>query len=448
MPIHRALAVLSSAMLAIPLLVTIIGSPAASAATARTSLAASAESPSAPGQVDMTGTLTWTQYDPAPDATGGETTSGTFNVDLTDESNGSFAGDSSSYSLTDTTDWYFTNGDGCTTTYTGSFSSGGALPDSGTGAEILYQFDPPTDSFVGIQIYIPYSETLTETLSGTCSGTSTSTISGDFSPNCFTNGVWGINGNFEGTFPNGTVDVACSGTEAPDITYSVTGSLTVGGQQSHTFTVAGDHPVAPNSSQDTHATDPGSVCSPEAAKIARDVGQLAVAYMLLRGAPDGAGLLRHFLADSGTSVNFPDGSAPSSELAGNPNFKSLQTAVLAQINDQLGAGITTVDLNEFLQETDPPSLNSPIDLYYAFRGTQGMTVSGSGTVNADGSYSGTLTFTILDSYGFTVLDAVNLPYDTGALMRYLQINCGDSPLGAHWFPDSITLTVPFTGQLS
>jgi hypothetical protein len=30
-------------------------------------------------------------------------------------------------------------------------------------------------------------------------------------------------------------------------------------------------------------------------------------------------------------------------------------------------------------------------------------------------------------------------------MRYLQVNCGNPPTpgGARWFPDSITITVPF-----
>jgi hypothetical protein len=76
-----------------------------------------------------------------------------------------------------------------------------------------------------------------------------------------------------------------------------------------------------------------------------------------------------------------------------------------------------------------------------------MTVYGSGTVNGN-SYSGTLTYIILDSYGFSVEDALNLPYAQGIFMRYLQVNCGNTPLGAHWFPDSIILTENFAGTFS
>jgi hypothetical protein len=221
----------------------------------------------------------------------------------------------------------------------------------------------------------------------------------------------------------------------------------------YTFTVDGNHPGhtvlpdPPNSSQDTHANYPKSVCESEVAETAREVGLAVEAYMVAHGAPDGAGLLRNFLTDSGTPVNFQQGSEPSNELPDNPKFVLLKSAVLAEINSQLEQGATTVDLNGFLQARTPPPLYSPPDLADSFGGTQGMTVSGTGTVNG-GSYSGTLTYTIFDSYGFSVKDALTLPFKTGAFMRYLQVNCGDDPeFGAHWFPDSVTLTQDFSGTL-
>ena len=82
------------------------------------------------------------------------------------------------------------------------------------------------------------------------------------------------------------------------------------------------------------------------------------------------------------------------------------------------------------------------DLYWGFRGTQGLTVTGSGR-RETGRYTGTLSYVIRDSYGFPVGDTLG---GFGPPMRYLQTACG-APLhagGARWFPDTITVTVPFS----
>jgi hypothetical protein len=462
--------------------ITVAVMAAAMTAPASARASASAQS-STPVPVDITGDITWTlDHHPTgsgfPNFSGDDKETGTYHIDLTNVTNGGLAvgGNSSTYSVTDNLNWTFGGDGGCTVTDTGSFTgSGPLLLPTAQSTWISVAFNPSMTA-ISATINDYYVEAATRTFTGpysTCTGTVAEPLGPEGQPGCLdsSGNNLGLNGSLTGTYPNATVDLGCSGTYTgggtftggPDTgSYSVTGTLTItpacgdGAASSPApsgscpFTVNGDqpgHPVESNSSQDTHATDPQSVCNPEAAKVARDVGQLAEAYMLLRGAPDGAGLLRHFLADSGDPVEFPQGSAPSNELAGNPSFVSLKDAVLDEIGRQLELGLRTVDLNGFLQAMTPPTLNSPIDLYYAFRGTQGITVSGSGTVNGDGSYSGTLTYTILDSYGFTVLDALNLPFRTGALMRYLQINCGDNPLGAHWFPDYITLTQNFSGQL-
>src|SRR5690242_2864428 len=81
------------------------------------------------------------------------------------------------------------------------------------------------------------------------------------------------------------------------------------------------------------------------------------------------------------------------------------------------------------------------DLYWGFRGTQGLTVTGRGA-RENGRYAGTLSYVIRDSYGFPVGDTLD---GFGPPMRYLQTVCG-APRhagGAHWFPDTITVTVPF-----
>jgi len=81
------------------------------------------------------------------------------------------------------------------------------------------------------------------------------------------------------------------------------------------------------------------------------------------------------------------------------------------------------------------------DLYWGFRGTQGLTVSGT-VSRKSGRYAGTLSYVIRDSYGFPPSDTL---HGFGAPMRYLQTACGapHHPGGAHWFPDTITVTVPF-----
>ena len=70
-----------------------------------------------------------------------------------------------------------------------------------------------------------------------------------------------------------------------------------------------------------------------------------------------------------------------------------------------------------------------------------MTVTGSG-VRESGRFVGTLTYVIRDSYGFPAGDTLG---GFGPPMRYLQTVCGAPQYagGAHWFPDTITVTVPF-----
>src|SRR6202034_2725888 len=78
------------------------------------------------------------------------------------------------------------------------------------------------------------------------------------------------------------------------------------------------------------------------------------------------------------------------------------------------------------------------DLYLSFRGTQGLDLTGAGTITAH-RYTGTLSYVIADSYGFPPADRL---LGIGTAMRYLQVTCGRPPTsgGAHWFPDTITVT--------
>ena len=115
--------------------------------------------------------------------------------------------------------------------------------------------------------------------------------------------------------------------------------------------------------------------------------------------------------------------------------------VQAEVLGQLKAGRTRVRLSA-AQLPLVSFESSGGDLYWGFRGTQGLSVTGSVSHEADGRYDGTLSYVIRDSYGFPAGDTLA---GFGAPMRYLQTVCGaPQHVGAHWFPDTITVTVPFS----
>jgi hypothetical protein len=158
------------------------------------------------------------------------------------------------------------------------------------------------------------------------------------------------------------------------------------------------------------------------------------------GFPAAAGLLRHFLAGEGTGVNYPAGSRTSRLAVASSAFQLVNGQVQTAVARRLKAG----DVQVRLAATQLPTVTfsaTTSDLYWSFRGTQGLTVTGSG-VRESGRYVGTLTYVIRDSYGFPAGDTLD---GFGPPMRYLQTACGapQYAAGAHWFPDTITLTVPF-----
>jgi hypothetical protein len=76
------------------------------------------------------------------------------------------------------------------------------------------------------------------------------------------------------------------------------------------------------------------------------------------------------------------------------------------------------------------------------KGTEIDYRAGSSISKSKGRYVGTLTYVIRDSYGFPAGETLG---GFGPPMRYLQTVCGapQHAGGAHWFPDTITVTVPF-----
>jgi hypothetical protein len=207
------------------------------------------------------------------------------------------------------------------------------------------------------------------------------------------------------------------------------------------FTVAGSHPVAPNGSQDTNAQAPGAGC--DSAKLASDhaLGLRIARGFGLTGFSVGADLLRHFLQGAGTRIAYRAGSPISKKAQASTAFQAVNNEVQAELLGQLKAGRTHVRLSAAQLPTVAFESRTS-DLYWGFRGTQGLTVTGSGR-RAHGRYTGTLSYVIRDSYGFPVGDTLN---GFGPPMRYLQTACGAPQHrgGARWFPDTITVTVPFS----
>jgi hypothetical protein len=207
------------------------------------------------------------------------------------------------------------------------------------------------------------------------------------------------------------------------------------------FTVAGVHPVLPSESQDTHARTPDASC--DTATLAADhaLGVKVAHGFALANFPASAGLLQHFLQGKGTAVSYPVGSLTSKNVLASPAFQTVNNEVQQTILSQLKAGRLRVRLSAAQLPTVAFESQSS-DLYWGFRGTQGLAVTGSGR-REDGRYAGTLNYVIRDSYGFPA----NAPLDGfGPPMRYLQTACGapEHAGGAHWFPGTITVTVPFS----
>jgi len=238
---------------------------------------------------------------------------------------------------------------------------------------------------------------------------------------------------------------ACSGAPAPAPPAPAASAAPTAPQAPRTtaawrFTVSGARPVPANGSQDTRAQAAGATCDSGQLAAYKHLGNGIAAGFAASDFPAAADLLRHFLAGAGTGVNYPAGSRISRLAVASSEFQAVNQQVQAAIARQLKAG----DVQVRLAVSGLPTVtfsSTTSDLYWSFRGTQGLTVTGNG-VRADGRYAGTLTYVIRDSYGFPVDDTLG---GFGPPMRYLQTVCGAPQYagGAHWFPDTITVTVPF-----
>jgi hypothetical protein len=206
------------------------------------------------------------------------------------------------------------------------------------------------------------------------------------------------------------------------------------------FTVAGDNPVTPNGSQATYTATPDAACDSAQLKSDQLLGASIASGFSLEGFPAASDLLRHFLSGTGTEIDYRLGSTISNEAKASAGFAAVNEIVQGEIAVQLKDGGTRVRLSAGQLPT-VLFASTASDLYWGFRGTQGLTVSGGGR-GENGRYVGTLTYVIRDSYGFPADDTLD---GFGPPMRYLQTVCGAAqhPGGARWFPDTITVRVPF-----
>ena len=207
------------------------------------------------------------------------------------------------------------------------------------------------------------------------------------------------------------------------------------------FTVAGDHPVQPNGSQDTNAATPDAQCNSGTLAADKTLAARIATGFTLAGFSASAQLLQHFLSGKGTEVSYQAGSPISQMAQASGSFRTVNS----EVQDAVAAQLKTGRMHVHLSPAQLPLIAfeaKTSDLYWGFRGTQGLTVTGTGS-RSNGRFAGSLTYVIRDSYGFPAHDTLG---GFGAPMRYLQTVCGAPQHrgGARWFPDTITVTVRFS----
>jgi hypothetical protein len=261
-------------------------------------------------------------------------------------------------------------------------------------------------------------------------------------------------GRFTGTGPFasngsgwcGTLRTSVAIQIGPSSSSAHVNSRPVGGVQTWaraTFAIHGAIPLPGPNDEDQAEGSPAlaQACDPATFERYELQGSLIATSFRLVAAPTAAGLLLHFLDGSGTATNFPATSVVAAEAVRSAAFQQEHRRVQGYIANRLAAGATSIDFRQASGVLSPVDFTAPAlsDLYLSFRSTQGLVVSGAGAV-VGSEYVGELTYVIEDAYGFGLHDDLLKP---GAEMRYLQTTCGAPfhPGGAHWFPDSITVTV-------
>jgi hypothetical protein len=240
-------------------------------AGARTLTAAAANSTaSSPVPVDIRGDITWTWvhhpvFGGGVTTTGDDKETGTYHIDLTNVVNGTglaaVGGDSSTDSVTDSLNWSFTGSSGCTVADKGSLAGSGPLPywRPGLNSAMYVAFDPSLTS-IAVTLNVNYPEAATRTFSGPppCSNGTVAEPGGmEGLPECldssgnplYQNGP--LDGSLDGTYPDATANLGCSGT------YTGGGTFT-GGTDTGSYRVTGTLTITPSCGGGT--APPGGLC--------------------------------------------------------------------------------------------------------------------------------------------------------------------------------------------
>lgn len=217
------------------------------------------------------------------------------------------------------------------------------------------------------------------------------------------------------------------------------------------FSVNGKIPYKPDALSDG-TTPPNTSCS-RIRKLKALVEAKLAEHSVFPS--DAANLFQHWLDGTGTEMSLGQNSAVARALRTYPGFVDMNNKIQAYAAHGFDQGQTAVTLPSPVSPFLPPTDSSPLTLlnfsnesrypalYWAFSGTQGLGVSGTVTEN-NGRYTGKLSYTIYDTYGFRANDANSLMATVAADMSYLQTHCGWPKYPApRWFSDSLTVTVPF-----
>jgi hypothetical protein len=221
-----------------------------------------------------------------------------------------------------------------------------------------------------------------------------------------------------------------------------------------TVSVTGSVPYAPDPS-DTAVTPGSASCSRLHKGLDLSLYASELAFFKADHAPDAANLLAHWWGGSGQPVNYGATSVLATKAAQFPAFQAMNSKVQQLIREELAGGTTsiTVPASQGYSPTNQRPLvlmnfddvvNFPA-LYWAFRATQGIKVTGT-IKDQGGKYTGQLTYVISDTYGFRNNDSSRLTGPFTRAMNYLQTNCGHPKYAAGplWFSDSVTVPVKFS----
>jgi hypothetical protein len=249
---------------------------------------------------------------------------------------------------------------------------------------------------------------------------------------------------------------------APVVGLSVTSPANADAQGAHSrdgslsatglsFTVNGKIPYKPDALSD--GTTPANTSCSTLRRLKALVEAKLAEHTVFPS--DAANLFQHWLDGTGTGVSLGQNSGVARELLTYPGFVNMNNKVQAFAAQRFEQGQTSVTLPTPTIPFLAPTASSPLTLlnfsnehsfpalYWAFRGTQGLGVSGSVT-ESNNRYTGKLTYTIYDTYGFRANDTTSIMGNVAIDMNYLQTHCGWPKYTApRWFSDTLSVTVPF-----